>query len=367
MSFLFKPKTQTTTSTQNPYAGLPDWVLDYYKEDAQTGSGVLDSAAGIAEWLSKNPAHIVGMSDDEKAALDGVLSQTNKSMGMLDDARAAIGGDRYMSGYTDDVVDTTLAGMDRNFARDVAARGASEAAIGGIGGTRAAVADALGGQLHGMDRAAMEAKLRDDAFRFGSEMGLNEAGALESLAGSGMATAGQAGQFQSTYGAMDRDIRQKRSEAKREAGRDAMSWYTDVFNSTRQLPGTGGGVTTGTQPGKSLFSNILGAASTAAGIWSAIPSDERVKEDIEVEHDALDKLRDLDAYRYRYKDGYGDTREETTGLMAQDLERAGIVGAVREREDGVKVVEPYAVLATVVAAVRELDDRTRSNAGLEAA
>ncbi len=366
MSGLFKPKQQTTTSTQNPYAGLPDWVTKYYQEDAQTGSGILDSSAAIAEWLSKNPSQVVGMSDDEKAALDGILSQTNKSMGLLDDARAAIGGDRYMSGYTDDVVNTTLAGMDRNFARDVAARGASEAAIGGIGGTRAAVADALGGQLHGMDRAAMEAKLRDDAFRFGSEMGLNEAGALESLAGAGMSTAGQAGQFQSTYGAMDRDLRQKQLEANREAGRDAMSWYTDVFNSTRQLPQTGGGVSTGTQPGKSLFSNILGAASTAAGIWSAV-SDERVKEDIEVEDGALDKLRDLDAYRYRYKDGYGDTREETTGLMAQDLERAGIVGAVRERGDGVKVVEPYAVLATVVAAVRELDDRTRSNAGLEAA
>lgn len=366
MSGLFKPKQQTTTQTQNPYAGLPDWVTKYYQEDAQTGSGILDSSAAIAEWLSKNPSQVVGMSDDEKAALDGILNQTNKSMGYLDDARAAIGGDKYMSGYTDDVVDTTLAGMDRNFARDVAARGASEASIGGIGGTRAAVADALGGQLHGMDRAAMEAKLRDDAFRFGSEMGLNEAGALESLAGSGMATAGQAGQFQSTYGAMDRDLRQKQLEANRESGRDAMSWYTDVFNSTRQLPQTGGGVSTGTQPGKSLFSNILGAASTAAGIWSAV-SDERVKEDIEVEDGALDKLRDLDAYRYRYKDGYGHTRAETTGLMAQDLERAGIVGAVVERDDEVKTVEPYAVLATVVAAVRELDDRTRSNAGLEAA
>ena len=366
MSSLFKPKTQTTTSTQNPYAGLPDWVTQYYREDANTGSGILDSSAAIAEWLSKNPTEVVGMSDDEKLALEGVLAQTNKSMGYLDDARDAIGGDRYMSEYTDDVVDTTLAGMDRNAARERAARGASEAAIGGITGTRAAVADALGSQLHGMDRAAMEAKLRDDAFRFGSEMGLNEAGALESLAGSGMATAGQAGQFQSTYGAMDRDLRQKQLDANRESGRDAMSWYTDVFNSTRQLPSTGGGVTTGTQPGKSLFSNLLGAASTAAGIWSAV-SDERVKEDIEVEEDALDKLRDLEAYRYRYKDGYGDTREETTGLMAQDLERAGIVGAVREREDGVKVVEPYAVLATVVAAVRELDDRTRANAGLEAA
>lgn len=274
MSGLFKPKQQTTTQTQNPYAGLPDWVTKYYQEDAQTESGILDSSAAIAEWLSKNPSQVVGMSDDEKAALDGILNQTNKSMGYLDDARAAIGGDKYMSGYTDDVVDTTLAGMDRNFARDVAARGASEASIGGIGGTRAAVADALGGQLHGMDRAAMEAKLRDDAFRFGSEMGLNEAGALESLAGSGMATAGQAGQFQSTYGAMDRDLRQKQLEANRESGRDAMSWYTDVFNSTRQLPQTGGGVSTGTQPGKSLFSNILGAASTAAGIWSAV-SDER--------------------------------------------------------------------------------------------
>jgi hypothetical protein len=145
-----------------------------------------------------------------------------------------------------------------------------------------------------------------------------------------------------------------------------MSWYTDVFNSTRQLPSTGGGTGTSTQPGQSGLSKVLGAAASAAGIWSAM-SDERVKDDIEVEDHALDKLRDLDTYTYRYKDGYGHTQERTTGLMAQDLEKSRIVGAVRERSDGVKVVDAYSVLATVVQAVRDLDDRTRSNAGLEAA
>jgi hypothetical protein len=366
MSGLFKAKPVTTTSKQNPYDGLPDWATDYYKDDAATGGAVMDSAAGIADWMAKHPQQIAGMSPDERAALDGMMGQTNTAMGQLNDARDALGGDRYMSGYTDNVVDTTLAGMDRNYARDMAARGASEASIGGMGGTRAAVADALGGQLHGMDRAQMEAKLRDDAFRFGSEMGLNESGQIESLAKSGMDVAGQAAATQGAYGAMTREQQQAQMDAKRNAKKDAMSWYTDVFNSSRQLPSTGGGTTTGQQPGKSPISNILGAAASAAGIWSAM-SDERVKEDIEVEDHALDKLRDLDAYSYRYKDGYGHTREETTGLMAQDLERSGIVGAVRERSDGVKMVEPYAVLATVVAAVRELDDRTRSNAGLEAA
>ena len=359
-------KPQTTTQKTDPYSGLPDWAMDYYKDDAATGSALLDSSSKVAEWLSKNPQQIANMSNSETAAVERMLREGQQSQSLLDQARKAIGGDKYMSGYTDDVVDTTLAGMDRNYARDMAARGASEAAIGGIGGTRAAVADALGGQLHGMDRAQMEAKLRDDAFRFGSEMGLNEAGALESLAGSGLDAAAKTSQFQSTYGAMNRDINQKRLDAQREAPRDALSWYADMFNSSRQLPSTGGGTATGQQPGKSVASQVLGAASTAAGIWAAF-SDERVKEDIEVEHDALDKLRDLDAYRYRYKEGYGHTRDETTGLMAQDLERAGIVGAVRETPDGVKVVEPYAVLATVVAAVKELDDRTRSNAGLEAA
>lgn len=363
MSGLFKRKTEKTTQTTDPYSGLPAWAKDYYANDAAMGSDLIGDAASIRDQLAANPRLIEGMSDNERMALESMLAQTGESQGLLGEAQAALGGDRYMSGYTDDVVDTTLAGMDRSYARDMASRGASEAAIGGMGSTRAAVADALGGQLHTMDRAQTEAQLRDSAFRFGSEMGLNEAGVLEGLARSGMDIAGQGAQYQGAYGAMERDIDQQRADAEREAGRDAYSWYTDVFNSSRQLPQTGGGTTTGTQPGKSPFQNILGAASTAAGIWTAM-SDERVKEDIEVETDALDKLREVDAYSYRYKDGYGHTRDRTTGLMAQDLERAGIKGAVIERPDGVKSVDAYSVLATVVQAVRELDDRTRPQEGL---
>ena len=83
-------------------------------------------------------------------------------------------------------------------------------------------------------------------------------------------------------------------------------------------------------------------------------SDERVKEEIsEATESALDKLENLSAKEYKYKDGFGHTRTRTTGLMAQDLEKAGIEGAVTEI-DGVKHVDPYPVLATVVQAVNEL-------------
>ena len=67
----------------------------------------------------------------------------------------------------------------------------------------------------------------------------------------------------------------------------------------------------------------------------------------------------MSAKEYSYKDGFGHTTDRTTGLMAQDVERAGIVGGVKEI-GGVKHVDPYAILATVASAVRELDDRTKA-------
>lgn len=435
---LFKKKDVKTTSESkvDPYGGLPDWAKNYYQADADRATNTINSAASTRDWLAANPQQFASMSPQESAALNSMLGQSTASMGLLDQARAglssdtyggaegdaefeaalrgyegggydplaALDGERYRSSYTDNVVDTTLAGMDRNADRDRMMRGASESAIGGTGSTRAAVADALSGQLHGMDRAATEAQLRDDAERyamemgmteaefldsmnrFGADYGLSEAGlrddrrrfesdnvyrksdALGNLAMSGMDVASTRANYQGAFGAMEREITDKRSAAARAAPMDAQSWYTDIFNSTRQLPSTGAQSQSqvNTAPGKSPFQQILGAASTAAGIWSSL-SDERAKEDIEREEGALDKLRDVETFSYRYRDGLGLPSDMTTGLMAQDLERAGIVGAVVERPDGLKEVQPYAVLATVVQAVRELDARTRSQEGLEAA
>jgi hypothetical protein len=420
-------KTQET----NPYKGLPDWAKNYYQGDLRRTEDLLGEGADIYEDLANNPQQFSGMDTQEKAALGAVTGEARQGQGLLDQgaklvkdsskfldpkqkkigkaldvaqgyfgrAEDALGGEKYESDYLDDVVKTTLKGMDRNAMRESVTRGASEAAFGGLSGTRGAVESAVAGSLHGIDRAATEAKLRSDAEKFAAEMGISEAEALRLLgsasydaasdeakivndaqqfsashglkqaaglgdmASTGMDVAKAEAAARGTYGSMRRGIKDQNAEAERTAGRDAASWYGDLFNASRTLPGTQGGTTSVSGGGPSAINQALGTASTVAGIWSAV-SDERAKEDIRRDDSSgLDKLRGLETYEYRYRDGYGD-RSPTSGLMAQDLERSGIRGAVKTRKDGIKVVEPYAILATVVKAVRELDARTRPGAGL---
>lgn len=355
MGGLFGSSQEKTTQETNPYKGLPGWALDYYKRDVGRGEGIVDSAGAVAEDRAMDPSQVVGMHPDEIAAIEAVMGENYQAQGLMDRSADMIGGDQYMSGYTDDVVDTTLAGMDREAMRQKAQRGASQASIGGLNNTRGGVADAIAQQLDGMNRAEMEAKLRDSAFRFGSEMGLQGSQRMQGVAEGGMGIQNTASQWQGTGGETARGIEQGRQDLPR----DTLSWYSDVFNSSRGLPSTGGGTTTGTEPGPSLASQVLGAASSAAGIWAAL-SDERAKEDVTREEDALGKLEGLDSYSYEYKPGFGQRAGRTTGLMAQDIERAGITGAVVEGPDGLKRVDAYPVLATVVQAVRELDKRTRA-------
>lgn len=352
--------SKTTVEKQEPYKGLPKWAKEYYKKDAKRGTELIEDTRGVARRLAANPQFVASMSPEERAALERVLAQGGESQALLGEAQAALGGDRYESEYLDDVVDTTLAGMRREAGRESTARGASEAAIGGLSGTRAAVADALAQQLTGMNMAQTEAGLRSDAERFAAEMGLQESGQLAALAGQGMDLATGEAQFQGTFGEQARKIAEREAEARRVAERDAFSWRTDIFNSTRGLPATQSSQRTTTQPGPSGLNQALGTAATVAGIWAALPSDERVKDDIEPDSgSALDRLRDVESYRYRYREGWGDPDRVTTGLMAQDLERSGIEGAVLRRGDGVRMVDPYPVLATITKAVRELDERTR--------
>jgi len=73
----------------------------------------------------------------------------------------------FMSPYTNDVVNTTLAGYDSNSARQNAALAAAGARNNGFGGSRFGVAQALQAGEQGSGRAAAEAQLRDQAFNTG--------------------------------------------------------------------------------------------------------------------------------------------------------------------------------------------------------
>jgi hypothetical protein len=357
-------RTESTTNISSPYVGLPDWAAQYYRDDMALAQGAIGSTTDIRNFLAENPRAIEGISEEEYAALDSLLEAEGASLDQLTRAEDMIGGEQFMSGYTDDVVDTTLSGIQRQADRERAGRGASEASIGGITNTRSAVADMLAGESTARTMAETEAQLRDQAHRFGVEAGFQGAGTLRDLAGAGFDISRGASGAQGALGALGREQRQQQSDEVRTAGQQAQSWWTDVFSSQRQTPATGAtsSSTTRTTPGPSPLSQIMGTAATAAGIWAQLGSDERIKENIELSEGALDKLRMIPGYEYNYRpdyDGKWVPPGRTSGLMAQDIEQAGIEGAVSEM-DGVKVVNPYPVLATVVQAVRELDARTRN-------
>lgn len=356
--------SKTTKQSTNPYQDLPQWALDYYKRDAGIAEELNADARDIARDLAGNPRMIYQLSEDERAGVDRVLQQADRSGLLLDEAHSALTDGRHESRYIDDVVDTTLAGMTREANRQRMQRGGQEAAIGGPSNTRMAVADALQGQLVGMDMAQMEANLRDDAQRWGVEAGLSEAGALSGLARTGMDMAETAGQYQSTRGELDRTLRQQSYDENRTSEQQASEWLSGVFSQNRQLPTTGGGRVTTQEPGPSRLGQALGVASSVAGIWSML-SDDKAKTDIKPEKGALDKLGLLEAYTYRYRPGLGHTDQRTTGLMAPDIARAGIEGAVMRGEDGYLRVDPYPVLTTVVQGLNELNEKVnRVSVGL---
>lgn len=359
MGNLFRPSKVKTTNEVNPYGGLPDWALEYYQRDVGRGEDLIAMADDFVASQRGMDDRVVNMDPEELAAIEAMLARTGENQDLLGRSLDEIGGERFMSPYTDDVVDTTLAGFDRQAGRQRAEREASAQAIGGLSNTRAGVADALYGTLSDMDRAQIEAQLRDQAHRFGVDAGFSSAGAMRDTATTSQTIENVGRQWQATGG----ETRRTLDQAEQDSERDLLNWYANVFNASRGLPSTGAQTSTGTTPGPSPAANILGAVSTGLGIWTSL-SDERAKEDIVAaladDESALDRLAMVPAYTYRYREGLGHTRDRTTGLMAQDIERAGIEGAVIEGAGGLKRVDPYPVLATVVQAVRELDKRTRA-------
>ena len=371
MSSLFKPKMKTTTSTTDPWETMPDWLKRAYETDAGRREDLLDQGEEMG------PRDIEGINSTEQGAFDEFLRSMAQSNAMGDDAAAGLAGvdlegilpeGGYEDQYVGDVVDTTLAGMQRQADRDSLARQSQGAAVGGTSNTRGAVADAVSGQLTNMNMGEMEAKLRSQGLQWGAgmeqdlaQLGLNKAGMdmerfgmMDNFANTSMDRSLAGYGIGQGFGEKERGLDQMEADADREQ----IGWLADLMAGTSSMKGPTGSTTIGQTPGNSPFQNILGAGASLAGGWLSMQSDERVKENVEDAGDALSKIGELGAREYEYKSGFGHTKARTTGLMAQDIERAGITGGVHE-VDGVKHVDPYPILATVVQAVKELDQRTR--------
>jgi hypothetical protein len=346
----------SSTVESDPWANMPSWLKDRYKDDVKFRDKLLDQGQDVAKILGKDPREIMMPGENEQQALERILAGGEAGQGLLDQAAGNLGGG-YEDKYTDDVVDTTLAGMQRQAQREALAREGRAAAVGGTSNTRAAVGQAVADQLTGMNMGEMEAKLRSDALRFGTDANFEETRQLADLAGLNTDLGLKIGGAQGLYGEKERELLQQQEDEERNAKKDSLSWLGGLFQGTQGSQAPTSSTQTSTQPKPSTFSQILGAGATVAG---AFLSDERSKEKILPMSVGLDALKDVTPRTYDYKEGMPtDLKGRQAGLIAQELEH--IPGAVRNRRDGLKEVNPYPVLATVVQAVKELDVRTRSH------
>jgi hypothetical protein len=164
-----KQTTNTTavTTKQNPQ----------YMEDLQAsltnkikGIGEMDPASFVAgaDPLQTQAADIVKRLTSGGPDYGGVDAGYDEVADLL---RGITGASTdYESQHTGAVVDTTLAGMDRQSARDKAALTLKQAGQNAFGGSGVAIEDALLTSEQGANRAAAEAQLRDEAWKTGQSL-----------------------------------------------------------------------------------------------------------------------------------------------------------------------------------------------------
>lgn len=128
----------------------------------------------------------------------------------------------------------------------------------------------------------------------------------------------------------------------------AMGAFSSVGSPIPQQP-----ITTQSGGGPSSLDYALQAASIAA-MFAA--SDERAKDDVRTMEPAkaLEMVREVGGRTWRWKGGPSDS-----GVVAQDVERHA-PSLVRERGDGLKMVNYTGLVGNVVSAMTALDDRLKA-------
>ena len=170
----------------------------------------------------------------------------------------------YMSPYQQEVIDTSLAAMEREQQKGLAGLRQRAATAGAFGGGREAAAIGEYQATADLARAAQEAQLRQSGFQQAQA-----AAAQDLVARQGLGT------YQSQMGGQQRQIDQARLAADQEAAREtAFSDYTQLGLVGPQLASVIGGFPAATQvqstPPPSATQQLLGLGIGAAGLAGAI-------------------------------------------------------------------------------------------------
>ena len=171
---------------------------------------------------------------------------------------------QFMSPYQQEVIDTSLAAMDREQQKGIGALRQRAAMSGAFGGGREAASLGEYQATADIARAAQEAQLRQQGFQQAQQQALSQLQAQQGL-----------GTFQSQLGGQQRQVAQAELAADQEAAREAaFTDYTRLGLIGPQLSSVIGGFPAATQvqstPPPSATQQILGLGIGAAGLAGAL-------------------------------------------------------------------------------------------------
>ena len=178
-----------------------------------------------------------------------------------------VGPDAYkhfMSPYQQEVIDTSLAAMDREQQKGIASLRQRAAQAGAFGGGREAASLGEYQATADIARAVEEARLREAGFNQARQAAAADLQARQGL-----------GQFQQALGAQQRQVDQARLAADQEAAREAaFADYTQLGLIGPQLASVIGGFPAATQvqstPPPSATQQLLGLGIGGAGLLGAV-------------------------------------------------------------------------------------------------
>ena len=171
---------------------------------------------------------------------------------------------QFMSPYQQEVIDTSLAAMEREQAKGISSLRQRAAQAGAFGGGREAASLGEYQATADIARAAQEAQLRQAGFQDARAAAAADLAARQGL-----------GQFQSAIGAGQRQLDQAKLAADQEAAREAaFADYTQLGLIGPQLASVIGGFPAATQvqstPPPSATQQLLGLGIGAAGLAGAL-------------------------------------------------------------------------------------------------
>lgn len=303
-------KNATTTSTQQ----LPGYINDAYK-----------SLVSGAQGTGSQPytPYTGGFTPDQQQAFENIRSMWGSSDPSFMSASnnfAAAGAPAantmgtYMSPYISQVVDSTMANMQRQNAQQQQQVVGDAISKGAMGGNRVGVAQAELGRTQKLADSQTLANLYQQGFN--TSLGAAQADKSAALAaGQGYTGLGQT-QMQTglaqTGAQLGAGTQQQQFDYEQYLNKLAFpyqqqSWLSSIIGG---LGSTAGGTTTQKTPQGNTFSQLLGTGLQVASLFS----DERMKEDAKVIGRSFDGQP---IYAYRYK----GSPQTHLGFMAQEVEK----------------------------------------------